>query len=336
MSREGTASVAIKLLPWWLLALPLALTFGALLVFGALMGAQLKQAGVGDPFAVGPVGDIPPAYVALYRQAAFDNGIDWTILAGIGSVETDHGRSTAPGVKSGVNSFGCCAGPMQFSLVGNPSTWDQYGAHGNVYDPADAIPAAARYLVASGAPHDYHSAILAYNHSEAYYQEVMAKAREYKREAAAITDSPAGAGTSMPLDGEWLMTVPGTAFQCDRRIIADVVALTARFHMQLSACYAATGHEPNGEHPLGLATDLVPKPPASWGAAAALARFAGWRPECASTGCADQTHTVFRFVGWNGYPGHGDPEHAGAGAHLHLSWSHGSGKPAAWVRVLYG
>jgi hypothetical protein len=184
MSREGTASVAIKLLPWWLLALPLALTFGALLVFGALMGAQLKQAGVGDPFAVGPVGDIPPAYVALYRQAAFDNGIDWTILAGIGSVETDHGRSTAPGVKSGVNSFGCCAGPMQFSLVGNPSTWDQYGAHGNVYDPADAIPAAARYLVASGAPHDYHAAILAYNHSEAYYQEVMAKARAYKREAA--------------------------------------------------------------------------------------------------------------------------------------------------------
>jgi hypothetical protein len=28
----------------------------------------------------------------------------------------------------------------------------------------------------------------------------------------------------------------------------------------------------------------------------------------------------FRFVGYNGYPGHGDPAHCDCNAHLHLSW----------------
>ena len=58
-------------------------------------------------------------------------GIDPWILAAIGTIETDHGRSTAPGVRSGVNTYGCCAGPMQFSVIGSPSTWDGYGVDGN-------------------------------------------------------------------------------------------------------------------------------------------------------------------------------------------------------------
>jgi hypothetical protein len=46
------------------------------------------------------------------------------VLAGIGAIETDHGRADAPGVHSGRNSFGCCAGPMRFNLTdGPPSTW---------------------------------------------------------------------------------------------------------------------------------------------------------------------------------------------------------------------
>src|SRR4051794_33289930 len=113
-------------------------------------------------------------------------GIDPWILAGIGAVETDHGRSTAPGVRSGVNAFGCCAGPMQFSIRGTPSTWDRYGLDGNhdghrsPYEPADAIPAAARYLRASGAPADYHAALFAYNHAEWYVADVLAKANAYR------------------------------------------------------------------------------------------------------------------------------------------------------------
>ena len=79
--------------------------------------------------------------------------VPWQVLAAIGAIETDHGRSDAPGVRSGVNRFGCCAGPMQFNLTdGPPSTWQRYGVDGNhdgttdLYDPADAIPSAANYL----------------------------------------------------------------------------------------------------------------------------------------------------------------------------------------------
>lgn len=97
------------------------------------------------------IGDIPPAYFRLYVSAAAKYpGMPWGMLASVGSNETDHGRSPLPGVTSGVNSYGCCAGPMQFSLTAG--TWGSQGVDGNgdgkkdVYDPEDAIPAAARYL----------------------------------------------------------------------------------------------------------------------------------------------------------------------------------------------
>jgi hypothetical protein len=75
---------------------------------------------------------------------------------------------------------------MQFSMRGKPSTWERFGVDGNhdgrrsPYEPADAIPAAARYLRASGAPADYHAALFAYNHAEWYVAEVLAKAAAYR------------------------------------------------------------------------------------------------------------------------------------------------------------
>jgi hypothetical protein len=154
-------------------------------IFGALFGLQPVQLGGTGPSALAR-DDIPPVYLELYQAAGAKYGVDPWILAAIGSIETNHGRSTAPGVSSGVNAYGCCAGPMQFSVVGSPSTWDMYGVDGNgdgaksPYDPADAIPAAARYLVASGAPGDYRTAIFAYNHAVWYVNEVLAKADQYR------------------------------------------------------------------------------------------------------------------------------------------------------------
>lgn len=159
------------------------------------------------------------------------------------------------------------------------------------------------------------------------------------RSGSSSGDPKAGAGGEVgPSGSDWLATVPGTSLQCDRRIVGDVVMIVERWHVSLTACYAPTGHEFGGEHPLGLAVDLVPAPPTTWANVAALARWAGWRPACAATGCASQTGTVFRFVGYDGYPGHGDPAHAGANAHLHLSWSWRGdrGPPAASVRTLTG
>src|SRR4029453_12470464 len=56
--------------------------------------------------------DIPPGYLRLYRQAGARYRIPWSGLAAIGKVESDHGRTRLPGVRSGSNWAGAC-GPMQ-------------------------------------------------------------------------------------------------------------------------------------------------------------------------------------------------------------------------------
>ena len=61
---------------------------------------------------------------------------------------------------------------------GPPSTWQRHG-RGNVYDPADAIPAAARKLAADGARRNLDRALLAYNHSWSYVARVKQLARGY-------------------------------------------------------------------------------------------------------------------------------------------------------------
>ncbi|MEN3358469.1 MAG: hypothetical protein V7637_2451, partial [Mycobacteriales bacterium] len=48
------------------------------------------------------VADIPTDYLVGYQAAApVCPGLSWTVLAGIGKIESDHGRSTLPGVHSG-------------------------------------------------------------------------------------------------------------------------------------------------------------------------------------------------------------------------------------------
>lgn len=177
----------------------IALPVGIVLLLGG--GEDCAVAGGAPAPSTAAQNGIPANYLAIYQQAAAQYGLPWTLLAGIGSVETDHGRSTAPGVSSGVNAYGCCAGPMQFSIIGaGGGTWGSYGVDANhdgrknVYDPRDAIPGAANYLRASGAPGDLHRAILTYNHSEAYYQQVLAKMREYATGTDPVTSAAAGSG----------------------------------------------------------------------------------------------------------------------------------------------
>lgn len=118
--------------------------------------------------------EIPSNYLKLYQAAGQRYGIPWNLLAAIGSIESSHGRNP------GTSSAGA-RGPMQFE----PSTWVQYGVDGDgdgrkdIMNPADAIPAAARYLKASGAPGDIRKAVFAYNHSNDYVNDVLARARRY-------------------------------------------------------------------------------------------------------------------------------------------------------------
>ena len=186
-SVQVTAAIAAALM---LLAV-------AFLAAGAGILGQAAAACQAQPPASTAAATIPAAYLADYQKAGTRYGIPWTVLAGIGEVESGQGRSDAPGVHSGVNAAGA-AGPMQFGvggLAGN--TWGGapvhpasehtggYGIDGdhdgivNVYDPGDAIPSAAAFLQAHGAPADLQAALFAYNHSSSYVTDVLDLAARY-------------------------------------------------------------------------------------------------------------------------------------------------------------
>lgn len=162
----------------------------------ALLVPILVVAIIGDdPAPAAPsalaLSDIPVTMLTLYQQgAALCPGLDWTVLAGIGKIESDHGRSTAPGVHSGANYAGA-EGPMQFE----PGTWAVYGdgVTMDVYDPAAAVPAAARLLCADGAPGNIPGALFAYNHDWGYVLTVLTQAEAYAAAAA-----PGVTGTVTP------------------------------------------------------------------------------------------------------------------------------------------
>ncbi|MFC0081827.1 lytic transglycosylase domain-containing protein [Aciditerrimonas ferrireducens] len=133
----------------------------------------------GDRPAPGPPPALPSAMAALYRAAAGScPGLPWQVLAAVGTVESDNGQSTLPGVHQGANPAGA-EGPMQFE----PATFAEYARPvppGGVvppspYDPVDAVWAAARLLCANGARggQDLPGALWAYNHATSYVVEVL-------------------------------------------------------------------------------------------------------------------------------------------------------------------
>lgn len=174
------------------LGMLLALALLPALVVAALVGppagapARPGSTGAGTAGAgttgQGTAGDIPPPALAAYvAGAARCPGLDWAVLAGIGEVESDHGRSHAPGVQSGANAAGA-EGPMQFE----PATFGEYavavdGHQPSPYDIGDAVAAAARLLCANGAatPGGLPPALWAYNHSWGYVDQVLAWAARY-------------------------------------------------------------------------------------------------------------------------------------------------------------
>src|SRR5688500_586061 len=98
---------------------------------------------------------VPPAMERVYKAAGERFGVDPRLLAAIGLSESRHGRARLPGVSSGVNFLGCCAGPAQLCVV--PScgrVWQHYRVDGDgnryrrVHDRDDAFATAARYVIA--------------------------------------------------------------------------------------------------------------------------------------------------------------------------------------------
>jgi cell wall-associated NlpC family hydrolase len=164
----------------------LAVAVVAAVVATAVVASALSFLGAGGVAPTGPAAataTIPPAMLALYQAgAATCPGLPWTVLAAIGTVETDNGQSDLAGVHSGANGAGA-EGPMQFE----PATFAEYdepvppggATPPSPYDPPDAVYAAARLLCANGAAGgtDIPAAVYAYNHSAAYVAQVLALAQ---------------------------------------------------------------------------------------------------------------------------------------------------------------
>ncbi|WP_408066501.1 lytic transglycosylase domain-containing protein [[Mycobacterium] crassicus] len=188
-------------------------------------------------YAPGTLG-IPKTALAAYRNAEHqmsvatpECGISWNLLAGIGRIESGHAnggatdtRGTAlqpiygpsldgslPGNEVIVASsapgrvvYARAMGPMQFL----PGTWSRYAADGDgdgKADPQnlyDATLAAARYLCSGGLNLREHShvltAILRYNNSMAYAENVMGWAAAYATGVAPV-DLPPIIGPAPPI-----------------------------------------------------------------------------------------------------------------------------------------
>ena len=173
-----------------LVAAGLAVGLAAALIGTAILASVVSMLGAGgaapsaSPTATAK---IPPPMLTLYKEAAITcPGLPWTILAAIGTIESDNGQSNLPGVHSGANQAGA-EGPMQFE----PDTFASYdepvppggATPPSPYDPTDAVYAAARLLCADGASGgaDLSGAVYAYNHSAAYVAQVLALAQSYAR-----------------------------------------------------------------------------------------------------------------------------------------------------------
>jgi hypothetical protein len=162
----------------------LAAMTGSVVVTGAaaLAGlAPIPQVGLACTWSRLAQHAIPASYRIDYASAGLDAGEDCAVLAGVGRIESDHGgmgRAPCPTSSKGAR------GPMQFL----PSTWalPGIGNGGNICDPADAIPATARYLKKLGAPGNYRIALAKYNCGQpcpaglAYADQVLAWANRYR------------------------------------------------------------------------------------------------------------------------------------------------------------
>jgi cell wall-associated NlpC family hydrolase len=203
-----------------LVAAGVAMVLGAVVVGTAVVASAVSFLGgtPGAPVASSAATAIPPSMLALYQEsAATCPGLPWTVLAAIGTIESDNGQSILRGVHSGANAAGA-EGIMQFE----PATFAAYdqpvplggATPPSPYDPTDAVFAAARMLCANGASGgaDIPAAIYAYNHSAVYVSQVLTLAQALGPPATAPAAGSWSAADAGALAVEWALSQIGTPY----------------------------------------------------------------------------------------------------------------------------
>ena len=211
-----------------------ALTAGMLVAVLALTMAVAvgvtSQVNPQDPSALA-LAQIPAGLLEVYVAAAQTcPGLPWAVLAAIGEVESHQGEgriNPATGQVSppilgppldGANGtaripdptspdgWAHALGPMQF-LASTWATWGRVapgrpaGATPDPQNAWDAIYSAAAYLCGpAGRITDLNAAILRYNPSPAYLQQVLAIAAQYTQASVANLPAPGGPAAA----GSWL------------------------------------------------------------------------------------------------------------------------------------
>ena len=149
----------------------------------------------------------------------------------------------------------------------------------------------------------------------------------------AILAAPAGAkmvshrvdGVCLTTGGGKFVDVPGfPGERIDRRLLPDLKFLERKYKVFLvDGLSMDPVHAGNGEHPIGLAADIVPNTAegGSWNLIDKLAHY------------AEPTQNApiapWRWVGYDGDAGHG------RGNHLHLSWNHSDTRPGVPAESVY-
>ncbi|MDX6608240.1 MAG: hypothetical protein QOF85_165 [Solirubrobacterales bacterium] len=334
--------------------IPLAL-FACAVMLALFAGIVVGGAASCGGGAVGSLSSkVPKRLVPIYEQAAAKYRLGEkgpSTLAAINWVETGFGTNLGP-------SSAGAQGWMQFI----PSSWEAFGVDGDEDgdkdpdDPWDAIFSAAHYLRLSGAPGNWHDAIFSYNHAEWYVEKVLRYAERFAGSGGSgasvevaecsttISGSPVLRKAVRLFAPRAFKPIParlwvgeGATQSVDARIWPDAVWLLETYDLRVTAAREA-GHQTHGD---GTAMDMVPAAGRGWDETALRAALdLGWIPSCGPSGSAPvcPLAPAIQFVGYNGYPDHGDPAHTGS-PHLHVSWSSseygcpGLCAPRQWVEV---